>query len=100
LLLCQNNNNITRTASFINTQNDTEICILPPGGYYESLFIKKYKIENSKNWMKIEEFVSLGRYEQTVEKPFSLLETTRIIAIFSRYKNLVFSISYANRQKK
>jgi len=60
LPLCQNDNDITRTASFINTPNDTEICALPQGRCHESLFIKKLKIEDSENWMKIEEFLSSG----------------------------------------
>nr|HDM99721.1 hypothetical protein [Deltaproteobacteria bacterium] len=50
--------------------------------------------------MKIEEFISSILSEQTVEKPSLLVEPTKIMRIFSRYKNLVFSIGYANPQKK
>lgn len=62
--------------------------------------MEKYKIENSKNWTKIEEFVSSLRYEQTVEKPLSLSETTKIIPIFSRYKKPSFLRKLCKSPKK
>jgi len=47
--LCQNDDDITRTA----------------------LFIKKLQIENSKNWMKIEELVSCGYLKKLLKTVFS-----------------------------
>ena len=67
LPLCQNNNDITRTA----------------------LFIKKLQIENSNNWMKIEELVSSGclkkllknRIQQeNLRRLYEFLQITKILS--------------------
>jgi hypothetical protein len=81
LPLCQNDTDITRTASFINTPNDTEICALPQGLCYESLFIKKV--------CKYEELVSSGclkkllknRVQQgNLRELYEFLQTTKTLS--------------------
>ncbi len=78
LPLCQNKNSITRKASFIKKLIDRRFQKLD-----ENWRISKFRL-----------------FEKAVEKSCSTGELARIIRIFTDNKNLIFSVSYASRQKK